>query len=116
MLADLANAYRLRGHFSVALSTADDAINISITRHTRVAECLARIVRAQTLLVSEGIELVEEELRRVRTLIEETGAAIYEPLLEDLENKLTSLGAPHGVQIASRPGVNGRGRVGTTDG
>jgi hypothetical protein len=61
------------------LSTADDAIKISITRHTRVAECLARIVRAQTLLVSEEIELVEEELRRVRTLIEETGAAIYEP-------------------------------------
>jgi adenylate cyclase len=116
MLADLANAYRLRGDFSIALSTADDAIKISITRHTRVAECLARIVRAQTLLVSERIELVEEELRRVRTLIEETGAAIYEPLLEDLENNLASLGAPHGVQIANRPGASGRGRVGTTDG
>jgi hypothetical protein len=71
---------------------------------------------AQTLLVSEGIELVEEELRRIRTLIEETGAAIYEPLVEDLENNLTSLGAPHGVQITNRSGAYGRGRVGTTDG
>jgi len=116
MLADLANAYRLKGDFSVALSTADDAIKISIARHTRVAECLARIVRAQTLFASEEIERVEEELGRVKTLIEETGAAIYQPLVQDIENKVAGLGAPHGVQIANRPGVNGRGRTGTADG
>ncbi len=115
ILADLANAYRLNGDLGIALTTADDAIKTSTARHTRVAECLARIVRAQILFVSEGTEGVEEELGRVKVLIEETGAAIYKPLVQHLENGLASLGSINRVQISDSPAVKGQARTGAID-
>jgi hypothetical protein len=115
MLADLANAYRLNGEFGIALSTANDAINISTARHTRIAECFARIVRAQILFVSKEMEGVEEELRQIKILIEVTGAAIYQPLVRDLENSLTSLGSTHRVQMSNSQAGKGQARTGTSD-
>src|SRR6266850_5241868 len=50
MLADLANAYLLKGDLSAALRAADEAIAVCAARHAKATESLARIIRAQTLL------------------------------------------------------------------
>ncbi len=91
MLADLANAYRLKGDFSAGLRSATEAIDISGLRHTRVSECLARIVRAQITLAMEAdkdIEAVKGELSRIETLLRDTSAVIYESLFRDLKSCL----------------------------
>jgi len=103
MLADLANAYRLNGDLALALRTADDAIKTSTIRHTRIAEFLARIVRAQILLVSEEIEKVQEELGWVELLLEETGAELYRPHVQNLESVLV-----RNVRIGGGQSVSGR--------
>jgi hypothetical protein len=80
ILADLANAYRLNGDNVRTLTTAVEAINIATERHARVPECLARFVRATSLLSSSNKDQnVEgaEELRRAEALMHETGALIF---------------------------------------
>jgi adenylate cyclase len=114
MLADLANAYRLKGDFKAALQTADEAVQTSTSRNTRIAECVARLVRAQTLWASRGnATTIKEELKRVATLIEETGAALYQPLLDDLRASLAGAGATPGVRIVDDMNGDRRGRAGT---
>jgi adenylate cyclase len=108
MLADLANAYRLNGDLDAALRTANEAIEVAATRNTRIAECLARIVRARTLLASGVKESIEDELGRIKALIEETGAKAYEPLLRELEASRTP-----GARLADEPGGAWRGRSNT---
>lgn len=49
ILADLANAYRLSGDHAKAICAVDEAISVASGRHAPVAECLARIVRADLL-------------------------------------------------------------------
>jgi class 3 adenylate cyclase/tetratricopeptide (TPR) repeat protein len=90
MQADLANAYLLNGDLSAALRTADDAIRVSSERHTRIAECFARVVRAQTLWMAENDGAAESEVQRAEALIEETGALLYAPLLRNLKVKMAS--------------------------
>jgi adenylate cyclase len=85
IVADLADAYRLAGQHDVALQTADESIKISMVRHTRVAECLARIVRAQTLSLTQG-EGLENEIANAEKLLDETGAMIYAPILKALKS------------------------------
>jgi predicted ATPase/class 3 adenylate cyclase len=83
ILADLANAYLLKGDRTNALNFADEAIAVASSRHTRIPACLAHIVRAE--IVGAGSERqikAESDLKRARELIEETGAAIYQPLLD----------------------------------
>ena len=104
MLADLANAYRLKGDLAIALRTADDAIKTSMIRHARIAECLARIVRAQILFVSGEIVSFREELGRVDLLFEETGAALYRPLVQNLENGMARISLSN-VQIGDSAAV-----------
>jgi adenylate cyclase len=111
MLADLANAYRLNRDFGIALTTANEAIKISTARHTRIAECLARIVRAQILFVSGETQGVEQELGQARLLIEETGAAIYQPLVRDLENSMGNPGSTRRVQPGDRPAGKAKART-----
>ena len=85
ILADLANAYHLKGDFSCAISSAQEAITISTARHTRVAECLARIVLSKALRASAGgVDSAEaqRELGRAEQLIEETGVVIFAPLVQ----------------------------------
>jgi len=97
ILADLADAYRLSGDEASALRTADEAIEVAIARRARVPECLARIVRAETLLGSETIdpEAGRGELARARALMHETGADIFRPMIEQLE-----AGAHTGSRVA----------------
>lgn len=101
IVADLANAYLLKGDLNSALRTADDAIRISTARHTRIAECLARIVRAQALHESGDRKSAEDELQRVQDLIEQTGALIYAPMVGDLKADLACVDANrHGRRVA----------------
>jgi adenylate cyclase len=89
ILADLANTYCLKGDFSSALHTATEAIDLAIARSSRLPECLARIVRAEVLWASvEDRRGAEEELGRAQVLMEETGGAIYEPLIQDVRTRL----------------------------
>jgi adenylate cyclase len=88
MLADLANAYRLKGDFVAAVRAADEAIEVSTIRHTRVAESFARTLRARILFASGALKEAEDELARAEKLIEETGAMIYAPLARGLKADL----------------------------
>jgi adenylate cyclase len=86
ILADLADVYRLKGDMATALQTVDEAIEVAIARHARVAECLARIVRAKILLMAQSSDQnpARAELARARALINETGALIYAPMADGL--------------------------------
>jgi adenylate cyclase len=113
MLADLANAYRLKGDFAAAVRAADQAIEVSTTRHTRVAESFARTLRAHILFASGAVEAAEDELARAEKLIDETGAMIYAPLARILKADLQSYKASSsrqpadGAKLAAVGGSNG---------
>jgi class 3 adenylate cyclase/tetratricopeptide (TPR) repeat protein len=84
ILADLANAYRLRGESAIALSTVDEAIKVATERHARIPECLARIIRADLLLRSASCDQKSEgkqELERATALMQETGAMLFEAFI-----------------------------------
>lgn len=85
ILADLANAYRLQGEHASAQSAATEAIEIAGARQARIAECLARIVRAEALEASAGASMsaeVEQDLRRAEELLRETGVPIFASLMQ----------------------------------
>lgn len=89
MLADLASAYLMQGDVGLALSTAEEAVQVATSRHTRVAECLARIVLARALLITGETDRRvdgERELARVGELIEETGARIFERAVANISS------------------------------
>ena len=88
ILADLANAYRLNGDNSSALATVDEAIKVATERHARIPECLARIVRADLLLRSPTSDQIAEgrqELVNARALMKETGAILFENLINEID-------------------------------
>jgi class 3 adenylate cyclase/tetratricopeptide (TPR) repeat protein len=83
ILADLANAHRLNGDSASALNTVDEAIRVASDRHARVPECLARFVRANLLLrTAFSNDEGKRELERARALMHETGAMIFESLID----------------------------------
>jgi adenylate cyclase len=85
ILADLANAYRMNGDNVRASSTVNEAIMVATERHTRIPECLARIVRGKLLLRSAGDDEKAEgaqELERAKVLMRETGAVLFEPFIK----------------------------------
>lgn len=90
ILADLAHAYFLDGNVAAAHRTAEDAIRIATARNTRIAECLARIVRARTLLAQDDSDVseVEGELQRAEALIVEIGARSFSPLVRNVRATL----------------------------
>jgi adenylate cyclase len=84
ILADLANAYRLNGDVSNALTTVEEAIKVATERHVRIPECLARIVRGQLLMQALGDDEKAEgarELERAQALMQETGALLFAPFI-----------------------------------
>jgi tetratricopeptide (TPR) repeat protein len=92
ILADLANAYRMKGDFASAISTATEAISVATARHTRIAECLARIVLAKALCASAGASQgadADQELNRAEALVQETGVVIFAPLIQAAREKLS---------------------------
>jgi class 3 adenylate cyclase/tetratricopeptide (TPR) repeat protein len=88
ILADLADAYRLKGDLDSAGRTAAEAIAVASARAARIPECLARIVQAEVLLQAGAAERAGLELPKVRALMEETGALLYQPLVQDLAEKI----------------------------
>ena len=88
ILADLANAYRLKGDLEAARRTATEAIDVAVTRAARISECLARIVLAEVLLKMDEPAGAGVELPKARALMEQTGAVLYQPLLRDLAAKI----------------------------
>jgi class 3 adenylate cyclase/tetratricopeptide (TPR) repeat protein len=84
ILADLANTYRLNGDYVKAFQTVNESIRIATERHTRIPECLARIVRGQLLLQSSSDDEKGDgamELTRAKAMIRETGAVLFEPFI-----------------------------------
>ncbi len=88
ILADLARAHRLNGDDSAALATADEAIRISMERHARIPEFLARTWRADLLLRSSNEDRETEgklEIARSRALLQTTGAMLFSRFIDELE-------------------------------
>nr|WP_246755660.1 adenylate/guanylate cyclase domain-containing protein [Bradyrhizobium sp. CCBAU 53338] len=84
ILADLANVHMQNGDKEIALSIAEEAIEVATARHARVPECLARIVRGNLLINSSTADQATaglSELSRANELMVQTGALIFEPLL-----------------------------------
>lgn len=88
ILADLANAYRLKGDLEAARRTATEAIDVAVARGARIPECLARIVLAEVSLKAGDADRAGLELPKALALIEETGAMLYQPLARDLAAKI----------------------------
>lgn len=101
LLADLANAYRLNGDAAAALTTANEAIEIAISRHARVPECLARIVRGGVLSQSALDDQVAEaarELGRARELMQATGSFLFEELFQEVSENRNSRHLSTGIK------------------
>jgi adenylate cyclase len=84
ILADLANAYRLKGDFASAISASTEAIDIARARCARFAECLAHAVRAEALCRSPGANRdknVQNDLDQAEALVQETGILILARLV-----------------------------------
>jgi class 3 adenylate cyclase len=94
ILADLANAYWLKGDLANALDRVEEAIAIATARYTRAPACLAHIVRAEIILsMSKSIDqraAARDDLVRAAQLIGETGADIYTAALKRVENEMRS--------------------------
>ncbi len=89
ILADLANAYRLKGDFADGLRAATEAIAVAAARCARIPACLAHLVRAEVLWeTAEDPTRVRSELKQAQALMDQTGAVIYKPLIHDLKTKL----------------------------
>ena len=90
MLCHLAQARLGQGRMEEARATALEAVEVARQRHTRWYQCRAEWTLAHVLLRTDGLEgrsAIESALRRGAALIEETGAAGFEPfvLLERAE-------------------------------
>jgi class 3 adenylate cyclase/tetratricopeptide (TPR) repeat protein len=86
ILADLANAYRLNGDTAAALATVNEAIEIATSRHARVPECLARIVRAAILshsVLHDQAAEAARELNHARELMQQTGSLLFDGLFRE---------------------------------
>jgi class 3 adenylate cyclase len=100
ILADLANAYRLKHEYTSAASSATEAIRISTLRHARVARCLAHIVRAEALCASPSENKaaeVEIDLNQADVLIQESGARIFASLAKAARTHFEKISGPPGT-------------------
>jgi len=109
ILADLAYAYFLDGDLTAAQRTADDAIRVALARNTRIAECLARIVRARTLIAQDDSDAaeIEAELQRTEALIAEIGARCFTSLVRDVRGAFAERRPKRARVKPSKGGTNG---------
>jgi class 3 adenylate cyclase/tetratricopeptide (TPR) repeat protein len=104
ILADLANAHRLNNELEAALLVAAEAIEVATARTARVAECLARLVRTDVQRQAGRVELALSDLARARSLMQETGAKLYAPLMDEVAARFDE------GPTSARDAVNGQGR------
>jgi class 3 adenylate cyclase/tetratricopeptide (TPR) repeat protein len=110
ILADLADAYRLKGDLDSAGRTAAEAIAVASARAARIPECLARIVQAEVLLQTGAAERAGLELAKIRALMEETGALLYRPLVQDLAERIElGLGKGRAPEVVAKHRNGGAG-------
>jgi hypothetical protein len=79
------NAYQLNGDAAAALATVNEAIEVATAPCARVAECFARIVRAEILSQSMLDDQKAEgarELDQARALMQETEAFPFDALID----------------------------------
>ena len=110
ILADLAHAHLRKGDLEAARRTAVEAIGVAIARASRIPECLARMVLAEVLLMTGEAHRAGLELPKVRSLMKETDAVIYRPLMEDLavrvERGMARTPAPHSAHADDPKGTS----------
>jgi ATP/maltotriose-dependent transcriptional regulator MalT len=86
VLAYLADAVGRGGDEERARTTAEKAVSLAQERRAVIFEIPALVIRARILLRSDGAgarEEIEGALARALTLIDETGARVYEPLARE---------------------------------
>ncbi len=93
ILADVANAYRLKGDLEAAKQWALELIAVATERHCRAPECFARIVLAEILCGSASATdrlSAEMEAEKISQLMAATGLLIYQKLFDGLKAKLAA--------------------------
>jgi adenylate cyclase len=105
ILADLANAYRLKGDFPNALSNATEAVTLAVARRHRIAECLGRIVRTHIFCgpaAPRNFGHAKQEFDRGECLAQETGVGIYASLIHAAKAKIADFTKTPGDEAALR--------------
>ena len=96
LLASLAECQRRLGRFEQALDMAQEAIDISRQRSTRLPECRALVTRASAMLDVHGFAGVEQAqtlFAEAEHLVGLTGVTIYKDFLVQERFRLNSLDA-----------------------
>ena len=94
VLAHLAQARLAAGNVVAASGAADEAVGVSRRQGARVVECLALLTRAQVHRVTGGDpDAVRADVETALSLVIETGALTYEPLIREEIGRLRGDGA-----------------------
>jgi class 3 adenylate cyclase/tetratricopeptide (TPR) repeat protein len=91
VLANLSSAHLELGDAREARRMAEEAIELAVGRGQRHSEMLGQIALASSLSAADGRETrrgAEAALDRASTLIEETGAQVYVPQIEEVRGRL----------------------------
>jgi adenylate cyclase len=94
LLAGRSRALLGLGKGAQALSAAEEAVSTAVRIGTRVWEITARLVLVKVLLRSPGASAADEinsELRRAKSLVEETGGRTWEPFIHAERAELARL-------------------------
>ena len=84
VLAHLARARLAAGDPAGAVDAAIDAVTVAVRQQARVVECLALLIRAQTLRAIDGdVDDICADLDAAIALVSETGAVTYEPFIRE---------------------------------
>jgi len=93
LLAYLALALLGVGDKAVAVSRAEEAVVVARRQGARVLECLALLTRARVLREVSGPEgTVHDDLIAALAVVQETGAATYEPFIREELGRLKADG------------------------
>jgi tetratricopeptide (TPR) repeat protein len=90
ILERLAEAYAGRGEMEHARQTAEEAISLARQRRMSYREASAHLAMARVLSRADAPSAaIEEHLARASTLVEETGARIFEPAILEERARLS---------------------------
>lgn len=98
ILSSLASSYLGAGQTDRAASTAKEAAEVAKARNARLAECRALITYGAAILTSPApmaLSQAQDAFARAEELIRTTGAAIYQPILEQEMVNLVDRAAIH---------------------
>jgi adenylate cyclase len=99
MLANLAECHYRQGNYALARSVGEEAIALAQRRSARLPECRALMSVAGAVIRQDGQAAASEAsalLDRAATLIADSGASIYQPLLTSERAALAACcGVPH---------------------